>query len=193
MHLYSGSAAGLDLFAPTAEDEWISALEADHGTSLSGVLDQQTVDLRLRIGCVSRSFPDIDQLGSGPRFRKELGSDQAIVHDDIGPAEELEPAYGNEAGIARTAPNQVDDARPSLWKAATRTKPRCRRRWVTPGQIDDDLDQSRISPDRLVHSHAASRVSLTKKPWNVFYDVGPAADEERHDDQIGQCGLLEQG
>ena len=72
------------------------------------MLHEKVVDRRLRVRRVPRPLADIDQLGARPRFDQELASNQAVVHHDIGPAEQLQAANGDEAGVAGTATDQVN-------------------------------------------------------------------------------------
>jgi hypothetical protein len=56
---------------------------------------------------MSRSFADVDQHDIGSSLSEKLAPYQAVMHDDVGAPEKLEPPHGDQSGIARAAADQI--------------------------------------------------------------------------------------
>ena len=72
------------------------------------VLHQQPVDLVLRHLRPAALLADVDQLGLGARVPERARRDQAVVEDDVGGAEQLDRADGEEAGVAGAGADEED-------------------------------------------------------------------------------------
>ena len=90
------------LLAAAAEDERVAALEPDDIQARVAVLDEQRVDL----GLAERRPRDEQRVGR--RLGDELGRDEHVVDEHVAGAEELEPAGGDQTGIARAGADEVD-------------------------------------------------------------------------------------
>ena len=60
---------------------------------------------------LARGLARGDQLGAGGRELEQRGRRQAVVHDDVGRAEQLGAADGEEPGVARARADEVDGHR----------------------------------------------------------------------------------
>ena len=110
------------LLAAAAEHERVAALEAHDALARAGVLEQQAVRVVLRELRALALLADVDELRAGPRVRERLGRDQAVVEDDVGGAEQLDRAHGEQARVAGPGADEVDDAghRAAIASAARR-------------------------------------------------------------------------
>ena len=95
--------------APAAEDEGVAALEADDFAAFLAEADQEGVDILLLHGVVGAGLADQDAVGVAPGHVEDLGRDEAIVHDDVGLAEQALSAKGEEVGGARAGADEIDD------------------------------------------------------------------------------------
>src|SRR5439155_10497291 len=96
-------------FAAATEDERIAALQPYDPTAAPRVHDQKRVDPLLRQRVVAGRLPRVDT----PRARglvEEPRIDQAVVHDDLSPPQELEPSHRHETRIARARADERDRA-----------------------------------------------------------------------------------
>src|SRR5205807_4292319 len=106
-----GDARGLErerLLAAAAEDERVAALQPDDAPAPATQLDQQVVDLLLRQRMPVRLLARIDSLGFRGREGDDTGVGQAVVHERVAALQQLTAANREQAGIARTGPDQVD-------------------------------------------------------------------------------------
>ena len=99
----------LGLLGPTAEDERVAPLEPDHPAALACVLDQQGVDLLLRHGAVADRLARADPEGGGGGQVEQARARQVVVDHHVGPRQDLGAPAGQQAGIARPGPDQIDD------------------------------------------------------------------------------------
>ncbi len=109
-HRTPACAARRQLLAAPAEHERIAALEPHDLLAGAGPVHQQLVDLLLRERGVARALADIHQLRARPGLVQQLGADQTVVHHDLGPPQQLEPARGDESGVPRAAADEVHRA-----------------------------------------------------------------------------------
>ena len=98
----------LRLFSAPTEDERIAALQPCHRLALFGLRDQQGIDVRLPHRVLGARLADIDLFGVGTDMLEQGGVREPIVHHDIGGAQQLHAAHGDQSGIARPGPDQVD-------------------------------------------------------------------------------------
>ena len=109
---------------------------------------------------MASALAHIDQLGAGPGLVQQLGSDQPVVHHDVGSAQQLETASGDEPGIARTAADQVHGAGDYPGRPATPPREPGRRRRMPAREIHDQIHHARQRADRVIdHDAAASRAA----------------------------------
>ena len=166
----------------------------------SRAVDEQRVDLGLRVRRVPRALAHVDQLGVRACLVQQLGADQAVVHDDVGRPEQLEPARGDEPGIAGAAADEVHGPRllPDVRHHAG-PEPRRGRRRMSAREVHHDLLQPRVGADGVVDQEQSAAdaaparvrsVGQSHQPGNVLQDVRAAADEERH---YQHGGLAEPG
>jgi hypothetical protein len=106
-----GLREGQRLLAAPAEHERVAALQAHHEPTGAGVLDQERVDPGLRQAVGARVLAREDAEGARRRLVEQRRVDQAIVDDHARSAEDLDPAHGHEARIARPRSDQVDAPR----------------------------------------------------------------------------------
>jgi hypothetical protein len=90
------------LLAPAPEDEGVAALQADHVVALTAEADEQRVDLLLLV----RVAGNEDRVGA--RLVDELLGDEAVVDEHVAAADELEPARGDQTGVAGTGTDEPD-------------------------------------------------------------------------------------
>jgi hypothetical protein len=100
----------LCLFAASAEDERITALQPDDELALSGALHQQLIDSLLRDARGAGLLPDVEQFGVGPGSHQNVVRDEAIVDDHVGRDDQLEGPRRDQPRISRTRADQKDDS-----------------------------------------------------------------------------------
>ena len=184
-HRYPRLAARRRLLAATPEDERIATLEPDDGAPAPRMIHEHRVDLGLRVGRVSGTLARVDQLGARASLTEQLGARQAVVHDHVGAAEQVQAPRGDEAGVAGTATHEVHRPRLTLDQEAARAEPRGRWRRVPPGEIEDDLVEARVGADGVVDHHPGI-VRCPDPPRHILEGMGPAADQEGNHDEPGQ-------
>ena len=96
------------LLAAATEHQRVAALEPHDPAPGAAVLDEQPVDLRLRHLRPAALLADVDELGIRARVPQRLRRDQAVVEDDVGRGDQLDRADGEQAGVARPGPDEVD-------------------------------------------------------------------------------------
>ena len=72
------------------------------------VLDEAGVDLLLRHRVVVGALRGVDQDAAGRRLVEQLVADQPVEHEHLGAPHELEPAHGDQPGVAGAGAHQVD-------------------------------------------------------------------------------------
>ena len=102
-----------------AEDERVTALQADHLEACVRVGDEQLVDLLL----MQRLAGDPQSVRR--RLVDELARDEPVMDEDVAGLHELEPAAGDQPWIARTGANEGDAHGSALstsaWKKSRRS------------------------------------------------------------------------
>ena len=88
------------LLAAAAEHERVAALQPHDPLPGLAVLDQQPVDLLLRHLRPAALLADVHELRLRPRVPQRARRDQAVVEHDVGRAEQLDGAEGEEPGVA---------------------------------------------------------------------------------------------
>ena len=106
----TGGAHDVEFLAAAAENEGIAALEAHDALTLAGLTHQDFADLVLRYRVMALGLADIDAQRVAARQRHHALGNQAVVHDDIGFAQQAGSLEGEKIGIAGTGADQVDDA-----------------------------------------------------------------------------------
>ena len=90
------------LLAASPEDVGVAALQADDLEPLSAERDEEVVDLLLQ-----EPVPrDPQRIGGG--LVDQLGRDEAVVHDGVARAEQLEAPHGDQPGVAGTRTDERD-------------------------------------------------------------------------------------
>ena len=162
--------------------------------------------------CVSaawpRPLPTSISSAPGPSLLQQCGADQPVVHDDVGPSQELEAARRDEPRITGAGAHQVH--RPLRDASGVRAAPAQARarRWMAAGQVHDDVHDAGKRADRLVHHDPRASLTPDQRQLtglepdgsrHVLRRVAAAADQERDDDHgvradlrqcIGQPGLV---
>ena len=92
-----------------SEHERVPPLQPHHLPAGPAQVDELDVDLGLGPGR-SRRLAHVDQLGARRGQVEQLVGDQAVVDDDVGPAQQLGPATGEQTGVAGAG---ADQRRPS--------------------------------------------------------------------------------
>ena len=96
------------LLAAAAKDVGIAALEADDAFAGAGFVHQQLVQLVLGNGVVAGAFAGINQFRARRGQAEQVPVDERVIDDHVRAAEQLRPAHGNQAGVARAGADQID-------------------------------------------------------------------------------------
>ena len=99
--------------AAAVEDERIAPLQPRDDLSFARLLGEQIAD-RFLLERLRRGDADVDLFGVRPRVREQPRVHEMVVQHHVGRGEALQPAHGDEPGIARPRADQVDDAMASL-------------------------------------------------------------------------------
>ncbi len=96
------------LFAATAEDEGVAALEAQHPVAGTRQFDQPQRDVALFRRRFAAAFARELEHGARPRELEAILVDQRIMHDHIRLAQRIGRMQGQETGITGTGTNEPD-------------------------------------------------------------------------------------
>ena len=97
---YSGIGQHDCLLAAAAVDERVAALQADDLAAFAAERDQEPVHLVLR--------HSVARQAQSARLGDELGCDQAVVHEDVARADQLQTAGRDQPGVARAGADEPD-------------------------------------------------------------------------------------
>jgi hypothetical protein len=100
-----------DLLAAAAEDERVAALQPDHAPTLQREPHEQRVDLVLRQRVPGARLADVDQLRIAACEVEDVGTDEAVVDDDVGLRDQPRRAQRQQIRISRTGADEMDDPR----------------------------------------------------------------------------------
>jgi len=87
-----------------SEDEWIAALEADHGEAAAGALDEHGGDLFLGEGVGGFLLAGVDALGVGWGEIEERGGGKVVEEDGVGLFEDAAALMVMSSGSPGPAP-----------------------------------------------------------------------------------------
>ena len=104
--------------AAAVEDERVAPLQPRDGLALARLLRQQVAD-RFLLERLRRGGADVDLLRVRPRRAQQPRRHEMVVQHDVGRRETLQAADGDEAGIARTGADEVDDAHTFVVRRST--------------------------------------------------------------------------
>ena len=97
----------MQFFAAAAEHERIATFQTHHALAGIGQFNHQCVDARLGgIVIAANVFAHFNSLGIAACQRQYLGTDQAVVQDDIGIIQHPQRAQRQQAGVAGTCTHQ---------------------------------------------------------------------------------------
>ncbi len=103
---HTGRRQRLGLLAATPEHERVATLEPDDGAPGTPVLDEERVDVGLLdLGPAGR-LPDVDALGVGRRELQQRRVHEPVVDDDVGAAEHLGAAHGEQSRVTGPRPHE---------------------------------------------------------------------------------------
>jgi hypothetical protein len=96
------------LFATAVEHERVAPLQPRDDAALARLLGEEVADgfLCERLG---RGGAHVDPLGMSRRVTEQAGMHEVVVQHHVGSRETLQPARGDETGVARSGANDVDD------------------------------------------------------------------------------------
>lgn len=97
-----------DLFAASAKNKGISALQADHPLALLSLFNQQSLDGLLGNGVVISLLTHIDARGIAPGEVQDLGADEPVVNDHVRFPKKARRTKGEELWIAGAGADQMD-------------------------------------------------------------------------------------
>ena len=103
-----GGGEHLGLLAAAAEDERVATFQPHDRRGRACGVDERRVDLVLRHRDPPGRLPGVHQARVGPAERKQRRGPEAIVHDDVGPREQLASTHREQARIAGPGADEVD-------------------------------------------------------------------------------------
>ena len=112
-HGTPASSAGLELFEPAAEHEGVPSLQPDDAASGAGVIDEDPVDLLLRLGAPPRQLPDVDDLDRAGQVVEEVSRAESVGNHDVGLGERSPPRDRDQSRIAGPAADEHDTRLPT--------------------------------------------------------------------------------
>lgn len=126
------------LLAAPAEDERVATLEADDVLAALRGADHEGVDALLRDRVAAGALADEEAAGAR-REREQIGGDERVVEHEVGAAEPVERAAGEQIGIAGTGADERDETlaheRSSSRAAAVRAAMSASSRWARRSAI----------------------------------------------------------
>src|SRR5439155_20556808 len=105
-----GDGERLGLLRSPTEHERVTALEPDDPAPEPGVADQERMDHGLGQGVVAAALARKHAQGLRGRLGRNPGIDQAVIDDDLGGPQDLEPPNREEARISGPRADEVDRA-----------------------------------------------------------------------------------
>jgi hypothetical protein len=99
-----------DLFAASAKDKGIAALQTDHPLALLSLFNQQGLDGLLGNGVVISLLTHVNAPGIAPRQVENLGTDQPVVNDHVRFPKQPCGAKGEKLRISWACADQMDYA-----------------------------------------------------------------------------------
>ena len=96
------------LFGGAAEDERVSALEADDAAPSAGVFDHQGVDLVLSDVLKAAALADIDDFGAGRRIFENRLRDEVVVENHVRMLDQAQGFDGEQVGVSGTCAHEID-------------------------------------------------------------------------------------
>src|SRR5262249_41668265 len=125
-----------------------------------GVLNHESVNLSLPLVFTATSLTDINQFGVGSSFGKKFRMDQPVMKNHVRATKAAAPFDGNEVGITRSGPDNIDKSfHPN--QVALRITSRTR---LSASSSSHSPIQSR-SPDSNTFSKTCLRASLPENWW----------------------------
>src|SRR5580658_269537 len=109
-----GPAQRFDFFATSAEDEGVSALQADDAQSGIGEGYHQKIDFFLYDLFLSAALADVMHLSLHRNEFQDFGSNQVVVQNGIGRAQDTQRLQGEQFRVARSRAHKVDFSRHTL-------------------------------------------------------------------------------
>jgi hypothetical protein len=105
---HAGGGQRLRLLATPAEDEWVATLETHDLAPALAELNEQGVDLVLRVRVAAGLLADVAQVGVGARPVECGRRDQAVIEDRVGGRDQIERTTGHQARVAGPRADEVD-------------------------------------------------------------------------------------
>ena len=96
------------LLTAAAEQEWVAALEPDHGEPAARALDEHGGDFILGKSVRRFLLTDVEAFGGGWREIKQRGGRQVIEEHGVGLGEEAAAFDGDQLGIAGAGADEID-------------------------------------------------------------------------------------
>lgn len=109
-----------DLFAASAKNKGIAALQADHALALLSLFNQQSLDGLLGDGMMIPLLTDVDAPGIASRQVENLGTHEAIVNDHVRFPKKPCGAKGEELRISWAGADEMDHALPGGFRTIQR-------------------------------------------------------------------------
>ena len=144
-------------------------------------------------GIVARpgALPTLMRSAAGRGQIEQAGDRQPVVDDDVGPAEHLGPAHGQQPGITGSGTHQVDGHRSSLGMPPGPPIPRCSGRGVTVGHGANDCTADATRVARCSHDQSPApsprspraeraRASIAEALLSLHRRGRPPADGQPH-------------
>ncbi len=97
-------------FGGAAEEEWVSALEADDALAGLRVLDHERVDFILRDGLGAAALADVDDYCVRRGEREDCGWNEVVMENDVRGLDEAQGFNREQVGIAGACAYEVDFA-----------------------------------------------------------------------------------
>ena len=95
------------VLTPSAKEVAVAAFETQDHVTGPRLLHDQGVDLLLRYAVPVRGFSHADDLGRGLDDPQQLRGNESIVHDDVGPLQEVIASQGNQLGVPRSGADKI--------------------------------------------------------------------------------------
>ena len=159
---------GVQLLAPSPEDEGVATLQPHHRLAQQRPLHEQPVDLDLGHRVVRRGLAHLDDLDVRRQPLEQPGGPQPVGHDDVGGRKRLEPRQGDQAGVPGPTADQhhAPAARPATTQVGLPRR-QVQREGVAHGGgpagvrvgIRGDSDDETVVPGRRHRSGRAGRAT----------------------------------
>ncbi len=96
----------LGLLAAATEQERIAALQTHHAQTLAGAIDHYLINLRPALRMRAVQGIDANPPGRLGDMIQKADGDQSVVKDQVGPRQQFHGTHRQQAGIARSRPDQ---------------------------------------------------------------------------------------